>query len=94
MAIHAGKKVGHQSGNAIKSIYGPDDPDWIGKQLAVGNKPEIFEEEKASAFLKSYGYWAAEQDGTCMSKNLHEPWKKSSLNLGTEKKLPSMTSLC
>lgn len=64
IGIERNVSMGHESVNAIHSVYGLDNPGpWLQNQFKAGKKFVILNEERANAFLQSYSaYLATERD--------------------------------
>lgn len=74
VAIHRGSTMDNNPVNEVKSIYGLDNPSlWIQNQVAAGKQYVAFNEEKANAFLRSYGYLASQEDGIRSTGSLTQP---------------------
>ena len=64
IAIHENKISGHDNVDAIKSIYGIQNPaEWLNNQIKSGATFTSFDEKRANTFLHSYGYSASLKEG-------------------------------
>ena len=64
IAIHENKISGHDNVDAIKSIYGIQNPaEWLNNQIKSGATFTLFDEKRANTFLHSYGYSASLKEG-------------------------------
>ena len=74
VAIHADQIMDNEKVNNVKSIYGLDNPvAWIQNQIDSGKHLEVYDEEKANAFLRSYGYQALQEDGVRSVTRIADP---------------------
>lgn len=64
IAIHENKISGHDNVDAIKSIYGIQNPaEWLNNQIKSSATFTLFDEKRANTFLHSYGYSASLKEG-------------------------------
>lgn len=57
--------------NAIRSVYGLDDPAaWIQNQIDDGKEIIIYDEKKADSFLRSYGYKALQGENNQLTVHM------------------------
>ena len=64
VAIEKDVQMDAQKVNAIRSVYGLDNPaEWLANQISSEKVFSLLNEEKANAFLYPYGYLASRKDG-------------------------------
>lgn len=62
-ALERGTDMDREPVNVINSLYGLDRPEkWIKNQVESGSKFVLYDEERANAFLQTYGYKASVGD--------------------------------
>ncbi len=64
VGIERNTVIDRQAVNAIRSVYGLDHPaEWLKNQIDSGKTFTLLNEERANAFLQTYGYSASVGDG-------------------------------
>lgn len=63
-ALERGTDMDRKPVNVINSLYGLEHPaEWIKNQIDSGNEFVLYDEKRANAFLRTYGYMASVGDG-------------------------------
>lgn len=75
VAIEKNATMDRKPVNAIRSVYGLDNPaSWLKNQINSGKKFAILDEKKANTFLQTYGYSASVGEGIrSLNANLTQP---------------------
>jgi len=64
VGIHKNSDMDRRPVNTIESIYGLDHPaEWIANQIESGKQFVLYDENRANAYLQTYGYLASVEDG-------------------------------
>lgn len=78
IGIEKGVVMDRKPVNAVRSVYGLDNPEaWIRNQIASGKKFVVYKEKEANSFLQTYGYSASVGEGIKpLDEKISQPEKK------------------